>query len=143
MHDLHATYNSFLVASSYAISVFGSYVALQFAIRIPHSRGKAALSWLVGAAVALGGGAIWAMHFLAMLAYQLPTAVSYDGPLTLMSLLAAIGVTGVGLGLVGNGQLTLLKLIGGGTFTGLGVAAMHYIGMARCKCRLSFTTIHS
>ena len=130
MHDLHATYNSFLVASSYAISVFGSYVALQFAIRIPRSKGKAALSWLAGAAVALGGGAIWAMHFLAMLAYQLPIAVSYDGPLTLASLLAAIGVTGIGLWLVGNGQLTPLKLIGGGTFTGLGVAAMHYTGMA-------------
>jgi methyl-accepting chemotaxis protein/NO-binding membrane sensor protein with MHYT domain len=132
MHDLHATYHPFLVASSYVISLFGSYVAFRFAIPIP-SQGKVALRWLVGAAVALGAGAIWAMHFLAMLAYQLPVPVSYDGPLTLASLLAAISISGIGLWIVGKRPLTSLKLIGGGTFIGLGVAATHYLGMAAMR----------
>lgn len=135
MHDLHAVYNPFLVAASYAISVFGSYVALQFAVRIPSAKGKAALGWLAGAAVALGGGAIWAMHFLAMLAYQLPVAVSYDGPLTLISLVAAIVVTGIGLWIVSSKTVDFVRLVGGGIFTGLGVAAMHYIGMAAMQMR--------
>ena len=130
MHEFHAVYNPFLVAASYAISVFGSYVALQFAVRVPSAKGKAAVGWLAGAAVALGGGAIWAMHFLAMLAYQLPVPVSYDGPLTLTSLLAAIVVTGIGLWIVSSEAVNVLRLISGGIFTGLGVAAMHYTGMA-------------
>lgn len=133
MHELHAVYNPLLVLASYAISVFGSYVALQLAGQVPSATGKAALGRLIGAAVALGGGAIWAMHFLAMLAYQLPIAVSYDAPLIFASLVAAIVVTGIGLWIVSNKTVDLLRLIGGGVFTGLGVAAMHYTGMAAMR----------
>ena len=133
MHEVHAVYNPLLVLASYAISVFGSYVALQFAVRVPRTKGTAAFGWLAGAAIALGGGAIWAMHFLAMLAYQLPVTVSYDGPLTIASLFAAIIVSGIGLWIVSSEVVNSVRLVGGGVFTGLGVAAMHYTGMAAMR----------
>ena len=58
MHN-SIVYEPLLVALSYLISVLGSYTALQLAIAIPQARGRmAALGWVTGAAVALGGGAI-------------------------------------------------------------------------------------
>ena len=123
----HAT---ILVVLSYVISVFGAYCALQWAAQIPQARGWLLATWVGGAAVAMGGGAIWSMHFIAMMACRLPVSVTYDLSITLASLFVAIVVTGVGLYTVGRGPSSVGRLLAGGLFTGLGVAAMHYTGMA-------------
>ena len=124
-------YEPLLVALSYLISVLGSYTALQLAIAIPQARGRlAALGWVTGAAVALGGGAIWSMHFIAMNAADMGMAVSYDATLTLASLVMAIVASGIGLYVVGRGEGSTAKLLISGVVTGLGVALMHYTGMA-------------
>jgi len=130
MNAAAATYDLPLVALSYVISVFGAYTALQLAVAIPSARGRALWGWLLGAAVAMGGGAIWSMHFIAMLAYKMPMRVTYDTVLTLTSLVVAVLVTGIGLYIVGRGEGSAARLVGGGVFTGLGVGAMHYTGMA-------------
>jgi NO-binding membrane sensor protein with MHYT domain len=126
----HTSYDLQLVGLSYAISVFGAFTALQLAVAIPTAKGSAVWGWLAGAAAAMGGGAIWSMHFIAMLAFRMPMRVSYDVGITLASLLFAILVTGAGLFIVGRGEPSFARLLGGGTFTGLGVATMHYTGMA-------------
>ena len=124
-------YEPLLVALSFLISVLGSYTALQLAIAIPQARGRgAALGWVTGAAVALGGGAIWSMHFIGMNAADMGVPVAYDATLTFTSLLLAILAPGVGLYMVGRGQGSVVKLLLAGIFTGLGVAVMHYTGMA-------------
>lgn len=124
-------YEPLLVALSYLISVLGSYTALQLAIAIPQARDRqAALGWVIGAALALGGGAIWSMHFIAMNAADMGMPVSYDAALTLASLVMAIVASGVGLYVVGRGEGSPAKLIIAGVLTGLGVALMHYTGMA-------------
>lgn len=130
MNPAAASYDLSLVILSYAISVFGAYTALQLAVAIPTAKGRALWGWLLGAAFAMGGGAIWSMHFIAMLAYRMSMPVSYDTGLTLASLAVAVLVTGIGLTIVGRGEASAARLIGGGVFTGLGVAAMHYTGMA-------------
>ncbi|HVT18331.1 MAG TPA: MHYT domain-containing protein [Thermoanaerobaculia bacterium] len=124
------SYDMTLVVLSYVISVFGAYTALQLAVAIPGAKGNALWGWLGGAALAMGGGAIWSMHFIAMLAFRMPMQVGYDVALTLGSLLVAVAVTGVGLFIVGRGEPGFGRLLAAGTFTGLGVAAMHYTGMA-------------
>jgi NO-binding membrane sensor protein with MHYT domain len=126
----HTSYDLVLVALSYVISVFGAFTALQLAVAIPTAKGTALWGWVVGAAAAMGGGAIWSMHFIAMLAFRMPMRVSYDVGLTLASLLLAMVVTGAGLLIVGRGEPSFGRLLGGGTLTGLGVATMHYTGMA-------------
>jgi NO-binding membrane sensor protein with MHYT domain len=124
-------YEPLLVALSYLISVLGSYTALQLAIAIPQARDRqAALGWVVGAAVALGGGAIWSMHFIAMNAADMGMPVSYDAELTLASLVMAIVASGIGLYVVGRGEGSASRLVVAGVLTGLGVALMHYTGMA-------------
>ena len=127
---MEVSYNTYLVGLSYAIAVFGSFTALQLAIRIPSSNGGAMWGWLISAALALGGGAIWSMHFIGMLAFKTPMKVGYDPLLTAASLVIAVIIAAVGLFIVGRGQASLFKLLFAGTAGGLGVCAMHYSGMA-------------
>jgi len=70
------------------------------------------------------------MHFIGMLAYQVPLIISYDATLTAGSMLAAIVMTGVAVSMVGSQpKLKLGRLIAAGTLMGLGVACMHYLGI--------------
>lgn len=124
-------YDLTLVAASYIIAVFGSFTALNLAIRIPTAQAGASLfGWLAMASIAIGGGAIWSMHFIGMLAVEMKMPVSYDFGLTAASMVLAIVVCGIGLAVVGRGTSSVGKLLFGGTITGLGVAGMHYTGMA-------------
>jgi C4-dicarboxylate-specific signal transduction histidine kinase len=73
------------------------------------------------------------MHFVAMLAFIMPTPMSYDIRLTTLSLLVAIFVTGGGFYVIGRHSGSPLRLVLSGIFMGLGIAAMHYIGMAAMR----------
>ena len=88
--------------------------------------------WLVVAAITMGGG-IWSMHFIGMLSFVMPIPMSYDVGLTIVSLLVAIFVTGVGFYVIGRQSVSPLRLAFGGIFMGLGIAAMHYTGMAAMR----------
>lgn len=126
---LEVTYNYYLVGLSFAIAVFGSFTALQLAIRIPSTNGAEMWLWIISAGLALGGGAIWSMHFIGMLAYNTPMEMTYDFTLTVASLLIATVVACIGLFIVGHGKFTVFKLLFAGVAGGLGVCAMHYTGM--------------
>src|SRR6266481_1224246 len=97
---MQGTFDLVLVAVSYGISVFGSYVGLVLAGQIKDLRNTMDRMWLVGAAIAIGGGAIWSMHFIGMLAYKAPVPVTYDATLTVISMIVAIVFVGVGVYLV-------------------------------------------
>src|SRR5260370_16800499 len=87
------TYNPHLVALSILVAAFASYTALDLGGRVAATRGVAPRVWLVAAAIAMGGG-IWSMHFIAMLAFNIPIPISYDIGLTTLSLVVAIFVHG-------------------------------------------------
>jgi NO-binding membrane sensor protein with MHYT domain len=70
------------------------------------------------------------MHFIAMNAADMGMPVSYDASLTFASLVIAIVASGFGLYVVGRSGGAMGKLLAAGTLTGLGVAVMHYTGMA-------------
>lgn len=129
MHSEHS-YNLFLVALSFLVSVFGSFVALTLVQAVRASNANAKLPWIIAAAFALGGGAIWTMHFIGMLAYDMGMPVSYDAGLTLASLVIAVIVVGLGIWVVGANDQSTARLLIAGVLTGLGVASMHYTGMA-------------
>ena len=73
------------------------------------------------------------MHFVAMLAFIMPTPMSYDIGLTVLSLVVAILVTGGGFYVISHQGAWPLRLALGGVFMGLGIAAMHYTGMAAMR----------
>ena len=101
------------------------------AVQAPDRRSRR--NWLISAAIAMGTG-IWTMHFIAMLGFTVVgSQVRYNVPLTFASLLVAIGVVGVGVFVVTQGDGRPAPLLAGGLFTGLGVAAMHYLGMAAVR----------
>ncbi|HEY6240923.1 MAG TPA: MHYT domain-containing protein [Burkholderiales bacterium] len=124
-------YEPFLVGLSFVISVFGSYTALQLAIAIPQARTwTGIIGSVLGASVALGGGAIWSMHFIGMNAADMGVPVAYDPLLTFASFILAVAAPAVGLFIVGRSDGGPFNLPIGGVLTGLGVALMHYTGMA-------------
>jgi len=114
---LHASYDPALVVLSIAVAVFASYTSLDLASRIDATGGRGRTAWLVGAAVALGGG-IWSMHFIAMLAFSLGMPIAYGVDLTIASLAAAIAVVGIGLYAVHRWPKRLGALLAAGAFTG-------------------------
>src|SRR3954465_3261083 len=133
-------YEPLLVVLSYVISVLGSYTALRLAVAIPQAPDRmSALGWTLGAAIALGGGAIWSMHFIAMNAADMGVPIAYDASLTFASLFLAILAPGIGLYMVGRGQGSAVKLVIAGVLTGLGVALMHYTGMAAMIMPMTIT----
>jgi NO-binding membrane sensor protein with MHYT domain len=85
---------------------------------------------VIGAAAAVGGGAIWSMHFIGMNAADLGIPVAYDPVLTITSLVVSILAPAIGLFIVGRSDGGWINLPLGGVLTGLGVALMHYTGMA-------------
>jgi len=126
------TYNPHLVALSILVAAFASYTALDLGGRVAATRAVAPRVWLVAAAIAMGGG-IWSMHFIAMLAFNTPIPMSYDIGLTTLSLVVAIFVTGAGFYFINRQSAPPLFLVFSGIFMGLGIAAMHYIGMAAMR----------
>jgi PAS domain S-box-containing protein len=125
-------YDPYLVALSFAVACLASYTALDLGGRIRVSRRWARLIWLATAAIAMGGG-IWAMHFIAMLAFVMPMPVGYDLGLTLLSLVLAIAVTGFGFFMIGTRHATTPQLVLSGLLMGVGIVSMHYTGMAAMR----------
>lgn len=86
--------------------------------------------FLLLAAWAIGGTGIWSMHFMAMLGFTVAGArIRYDVPMTVASAITAVAVVFVGLVIAGTGQRGPVRIVLGGLFAGVGVAAMHYTGM--------------
>ncbi|HET6532869.1 MAG TPA: MHYT domain-containing protein, partial [Actinoplanes sp.] len=133
----HLEYGWVTPTVSYTLSVLGSLLGLICAVRLrnaPTTGGR--VWWLTLAAVAIGGTGIWTMHFVAMLGFSVVgSPIRYDVSLTAVSAILAVVTVGVGLAiaLLGSGGARLLRIVIGGMLAGLGVAAMHYTGMAAMR----------
>ena len=79
----------------------------------------------------MSGTGIWSTHFVAMLAYQPHLPIGYDLGLTLLSVAAAILITGAGW-LVALREARWAPWLGGAV-AGSGIGTMHYIGMSAVK----------
>ena len=117
-------------ALGYAVSCLGAFLGLCCVTRA-RAHGARRASWLTLAAISIGATGIWAMHFVAMLGFTIPgQQILYNVPLTIESMLLAVLVVGIGLFIVVYGHGGWVRLVTGGVIIGLGVASMHYMGMA-------------
>ncbi|GAA1272351.1 MHYT domain-containing protein [Sphaerisporangium rubeum] len=133
-HIDHFSHGALIPVLSYAMSVIGSLLGLLLASRARVTEGAARTRWLVAAALAIGGTGIWVMHFIAMMGFSVPgTSIRYDVPLTVVSAFVAVVIVGIGLLLAARGGEHFPRLAGAGLITGLGVAAMHYLGMSAIR----------
>jgi diguanylate cyclase (GGDEF)-like protein/PAS domain S-box-containing protein len=120
-HDLR------LVALAGLICLLASYTAFSLAGRAAEAVRQTRIVWLMTAGLATGCG-VWATHFIAMLAFQPNLPVGYDFYQTVLSIVIAVVVSGLGL------TIATVPWIGarlvGGIVIGAGIGAMHYTGMS-------------
>ncbi|GAA6623204.1 MHYT domain-containing protein [Scytonema sp. NUACC26] len=133
--ELIGTYNLPLVILSFIIAAIASYTALDLSGRVTLASKWRRLQWLLGGSIVMGAG-IWAMHFIAMLAFQLPQPVNYDLKITLLSLLCSIVASGLALWLLSQ-SVNVPLVITGGICMGIAIAGMHYTGMAAMRLQAS------
>ena len=131
---MNAIYNPWLVRLSIVLAMLVSYTALRLAARVADGDRRQARIWMIAGASAMGFG-IWTMHFVGMLALSLPVPLGYDAPTTAVSLALAIATSGFALKMAASQKLNFVRLVGGALVMGIGIAAMHYSGMAAITIR--------
>lgn len=117
-----------LVLLAAAICALASFTSVSLVLRAQETSESARGRWLLMTALASGLG-IWATHFIAMLAYDIGLPKSYDLAPTLLSVVIAILLMGLGFSAFLRAGQTASRLAAG-TIIGLGIGAMHYTGMS-------------
>ena len=128
------TYGLLTPGLAYVVSCMGAFLGLRCTTRARPFTGSLRARWLILGGVSIGTTGIWAMHFIAMLGFTIPgQTIHYNVPVTILSLLVAVAIVCAGLLVVGFGPEGLPSLLTGGLVTGIGVAIMHYLGMAAMR----------
>jgi NO-binding membrane sensor protein with MHYT domain len=138
-----AIYQSDLVLLSVVVAIIGSLTALALTAG---SHAAESESWEASFSLANGGlimgMTIWSMHFIAMMAVQLPVLINYSIVETILSIGIAICATALGLYVVSNRRLGKFSIPGAGVLMGLGIGSMHYLGMGAIRgCGLGYDLI--
>lgn len=121
-------YNPQLVALSITVAIIASYTALDLAGRVGAVRSRYRWFWLACGSFALGAG-IWAMHFIGMLAFELPIPMAFDLSITALSLGIAVLSSGMALYVMRRPRVNGATLSASAALIGIGISAMHYTGM--------------
>jgi len=124
-----------LVLLSVLIAIEGAYIGLRLAAQIGAAGGTRRRLLLAGAAFSVGI-AIWAAHFVAMLAEHLPFPAVYLIFPTLLSLLVCVLVAGVAVFTMSTAPFTPMRLAVSSCLLGAAIAAMHAIGMTALAASL-------
>lgn len=115
---------------AYVMACLGGALGLRCTTRAMLVTRSWRAGWLALGSAAIGSG-IWTMHFIAMMGFTIEqTPIRYDWLMTFASLAVAVVMVGVGVFIVGYRGPRGTALFTGGTITGLGIASMHYLGMA-------------
>lgn len=140
-HEMHHfSMGLWALGLAYGVSVVGSLTGLLCAQRaVAHTDPRLRWRWSWCAALSIGGVAIWLMHFIGMMGFDLPgSTVRYNLPMILISVVLPIGATAFGLWFVGAGAEEpnrIPRLLAAGAMMGLAVSAMHYTGMWAIRIR--------
>jgi len=123
------SYSLSLVVLSVVVATIGAYVAVEIAQRLQTVWTRRRVLWIFAGALAFGLG-IWTMHFVGMLAMQLPILIWYDAQLIFASVIAAIAGCTIAFLIFNRPNLNSWLLVLASVFVGAAIAGMHYIGMA-------------
>jgi diguanylate cyclase len=130
---MQSSYDPWLVTLSLVVAAFASYTVLDISARISLLKLKRQRqAWLAGGAGAMGIG-IWSMHFIGMIAFSLPIPLGYDLRITGISLAIAVVVSYFALSIIVGKSMSVRRLVVAGILMGLGIAGMHYTGMAAMR----------
>jgi diguanylate cyclase len=121
-------HSPWLVLLSVVIAILGGYVGLGLAAQASNAFGLYRRGLLAGAAWSLGLS-IWTMHFVGMLAAQLPDGTLFSVLLTLLSFLLCVIVVGIAAFIVSNYSASKPAAMLAASIMGMGIVLMHYLGM--------------
>ena len=124
---LNAEHDWRLVLVAILVCFLVSIAVINCLRRAIATAGRTRAAWIVTGGIELGCG-IWATHFIAMLAYDPGIPVAYGIPQTALSLLVACMVAAAGLATAARAT-TRIEAGLAGCVIGVGVAALHYLGM--------------
>ncbi|UAA39922.1 PAS-domain containing protein [Paraneptunicella aestuarii] len=128
---LPVTYNFWLVVVSYVIALLAGYTGFSVSqlAKAQSDNQQSSHKLILAGSIVMGVG-IWAMHFIAMLAYSIGEPIHYNAAITLVSVFPACIASYATLKAISkltfNGKQKVLY----GLIIGLGIGVMHYIGMA-------------
>ncbi|RHW36176.1 EAL domain-containing protein [Lysinibacillus yapensis] len=125
---LQENYSVALVILSIVIACCASYTALFLNQRIEENGFFPKIFWLFLSSLAMGLG-IWSMHFIGMSALELPVAMKYNNFLTILSIIVAVIASYIALYFANSSNQRRFSFLLVGVVMGLGIAAMHYLGM--------------
>jgi len=117
-----------LVMLAVLICLFSSFTAVSLQERARSTTQEARPKWIILTAIAIGTG-IWSTHFIAMMAYEVGVPMRYEPVFTIASLVVAILVSGLGFKFATYHRTKRSRGLAG-LVIGIGISAMHFLGMA-------------
>jgi PAS domain S-box-containing protein len=136
---LPGLYDPGLAALAVAVAVFSSWLALQlFSRSAGEARSPSRLLAHCASSAALGCG-MWAVHIIGLLAMDLHGQLRFQPVLTFASMLPSLLASFVALSVLRERRGEPVGLAGCGLLLGIGIATMHYAGLASARTSL---TVH-
>lgn len=94
LRRLEVHWNRGLIAASIAVSLLGAFTSTQMMCQARTARYlSGVLVWTILGSLTFGFCSIWSLHFIAMLACELPLVIGLDVPLTVLSAFLAVTFT--------------------------------------------------
>ncbi|PJZ45803.1 PAS domain S-box protein [Leptospira brenneri] len=132
---VEGSYNYWLVTLSIFISIFASWISLYMLSRFSNVENQySRLAILFTSSLSMGG-AVWSMHFIGMMSFDLCTKVTYHKSVTILSILPSFFASYFALQTLNKKRISRRELISVGTLVGAGIGFMHYMGMAAMEMR--------
>ncbi|MCW7477699.1 PAS domain S-box protein [Leptospira bandrabouensis] len=132
---VEGSYNYWLVFLSIFISIFASWISLYMLSRFSNVESKySRLAILFTSSLSMGG-AVWSMHFIGMMSFDLCTKVTYDKLITILSILPSLFASYFALRTLNKKSISKMELVSVGILVGAGIGFMHYMGMAAMEMR--------
>ncbi|WP_312096024.1 EAL domain-containing protein [Niallia sp.] len=125
---IQVEYSIPIIVLSVFIACLASYTSLSMNERIVYHSFFHRYIWLGLASITMGFG-IWSMHFIGMSAAMLPIEMSFNIPLTILSIVPAILATFLAFSISSKAKKSSKSIGFAGIFMGIGISCMHYIGM--------------
>ncbi|HEX8592871.1 MAG TPA: EAL domain-containing protein [Pseudomonas sp.] len=130
---LNCSHDLFLMTLAYGVACTACFATLNISERVMQVENHHSCQrWQLLGALCLAGG-IWAMHFIAMLAFEAPMTMRYDLSITLISLLVALLAGLIAIKAITQEALSLNGCLIRAVGIGLGIVVMHYLGMSALR----------
>lgn len=139
MQEIMISYNPVLIVAAIILTIMASYTALDL-FSMLNSAEENKRSLFIGGTFSMGIG-IWVMNFIGMLSIDVEGSVTYDIPITALSLIVGICFTGMAFYSVINRIVHFSNILLGSLFMTCAVLSIHIIGMFGLHITLDYNVV--